>query len=306
MTTRMVCIMFFSNARGRFIRPITIGLLICGGNATFGGTVSPVQSNARPFGLDIVGEVQLAGSDARAQSFMDDTLPEVQSVVNQYLGERTALDDATEIALDPSALKLNYDAEVRAYFIGEGAGYHNTLGFFTTAYNPDDGLNATDAKLIFPDASSPVSYLQSGSTGGVRRTSAPLLVGDFVDLGSLSAGTNLNPFLISNGANGGRDVYTAFPEQNPDGIQHFVSLTLAAVEESPYLLIGIEDLRGGGDRDFNDLVFVLDIGEKNVAELVASTVPLPSSSVALLGAVVGLLRCSRRGRKRPVLEDAVI
>lgn len=270
----------------------------------FAGTVSPVQSSARPFGLDIVDYVQIAGSDARAASFMDGPLDAMKAAVNEHLGERAELNITSDIALDPSALKLKHDAAVRAYFIGEGAGYHNTLGFFTTPYDPEAGLTATDAQLIFPDASSSVSYLDSGSTEGQRTSSAPLLVGDFVDLGTLEAGTNINPFLISNGANGGQDVYTAFPEQNPDGIQHFVSL--AAIEDSPYLLIGIEDLRGGGDRDFNDLVFVLDIGEANVADLVASTVPLPSSVVALIGACLGWFGMSRRRRVPTKLAIATV
>lgn len=261
-----------------------------------GGTVSPVQSSARPFGLDIVGPVQLAGSDARASSFMNDALADVQATVNANLGERNAIDNISGIALDTSELKLEYDAEVRAYFIGEGAGYHNTLGFFTTPYDPEAGIASTDAKLIFPDASSSVSYLDTGNTGGNRTSSTPLLVGDFVDMGNLTAGTNINPFLISNGANGGQNVYTAFPDLNSDGIQHFISLTVSAVEDSPYLLIGIEDLHGGGDRDYNDLVFVLDIGEANVAELVASTVPLPSSVVALIGASLGWVSLSRKRR----------
>ncbi len=275
---------------------LLVGFLPC--RDVQGGTVSPVQSNARPFGLDIVAPVQLAGSDARAADFMENALPDIESVVNANLGERESIPNVSGLALDPSALQLQFDSNVRAYFIGEGAGYHNTLGFFTTPYDAERGLAATDAQLIFPDASSSVSYLDTGSTSGTRSQSAPLLVGDFVDLGLLTAGTAINPFLISNGANGGTDVYTAFPDQNPDGIQHFVSLAVTAFADSPYLVIGIEDLRGGGDRDFNDLVFVLDIGVENVAQLVAATVPLPPSVAALIGpSIMGLLVIVRRKRR---------
>jgi hypothetical protein len=62
-----------------------------------------------------------------------------------------------------------------------------------------------------------------------------------------------------------------------------------AMEDSPYLLIGFEDLFGGGDRDFNDLLFAVDIGEQNVKNLQALVATPEPSSIALaigLGAIV--------------------
>ncbi|MEM9589256.1 MAG: hypothetical protein AAGA03_18385, partial [Planctomycetota bacterium] len=50
------------------------------------GTVSPYQSQARPFGLDVVGPVQLAGSDARSQTFQSEALPTFQQTVATSLG----------------------------------------------------------------------------------------------------------------------------------------------------------------------------------------------------------------------------
>jgi hypothetical protein len=40
-----------------------------------------------------------------------------------------------------------------------------------------------------------------------------------------------------------------------------------------HLIIGFEDLLGGGDRDFNDLLFAVDIGAINIAALTASPEP---------------------------------
>lgn len=284
---------WFAGQRQRYCRRWATGLFaplaIFASAQALAGTVSPVQSRARPFNLDVVGLVQLAGSDNRAAQFMEEALPGIRDIVNQNLGESEAIPNVSGIALDPSSLKLNIDASVRAYFIGEGAGYHNTLGFFTTPYDANAGINETDAQLIFPDASSSNAFLENGSTSGRRNRSTPLVVGDFVELGDLTADTAINPFLVGNGANGGTNIYTAFPNQNPDGIQHFVSLAMTAIQDSPYLVIGIEDLLGGGDRDFNDLVFVLDIGHENVSNLVAATVPLPSALVALVLPAFGLI-----------------
>ena len=230
------------------------------------------QSSARPFGLDIAAPVYQAGSDSASASFQDNDLPVLRDYLDDALGERETLNDVSSIALDPSKLKLNTTSDVRVYFIGEGAGYHNTLGINTDGV----GTNVGNPQLVFPDASSRNSSFANGDkTMGLRTNSLPLLPGDFVDVGSFGGGTQLDFFLIANGANGGSYVYTAHEDANPDGIQHTVSF---AIEGSPYLLIGFEDLYGGGDRDFNDILFAVDIGAHNVAHLAN---PEPSTMLIL-------------------------
>ena len=66
-----------------------------------------------------------------------------------------------------------------------------------------------------------------------------------------------------------------------------------AVPESPYLIIGFEDLYGGGDRDFNDLVFAVDIGKANVEALIAGNEP---AAVALLLFLLYMLWKRRRAQ----------
>ncbi len=235
-------------------------------------TELPSQSSARPFGLDIVGSVNQAGSDKRSADFQENSLPVLQDFLNQKLDERLSLDDVSGIALDPSKLRLNTDSDVRVYFIGEGAGYHNTLGFTTEGF--DNGIK--NSELIFPDASSYDSAYKDGSeTLGKRNSSYPLLPGDFVDLGNFEGGTLLDFFLIANGVNGGTNVWTGYESENRDGIQHVVSF---ALPDSPYLLIGFEDLYGGGDRDFNDLLIAVDIGSANISHLAN---PEPSTFLML-------------------------
>ena len=237
--------------------------------------VSPVQSSARPFGLDTIADVYLRGSDEASAAFQQETLPGLQRIVNENLSERQEVSDVAGIALNPTDLVLQAESELRVYFVGEGAGYRNTLGFFTQGETLAD---ATDAALIFPDASSDAYY--DRYDGDARSRSAPLAPGDFVDLGSYDAGTSLDFFLVGNGANGGRNTYYAGPDRNPDGIEHFVVL---ATPDSPFLLIGIEDLLGGGDMDYNDLVFALEVGVENAQKLIAAAVPLPPAAWAILG-----------------------
>ena len=242
------------------------------------GTNSPVQSAARPFGLEIVGPVKLAGSDTQASAFQSDSLPGLTALVQTRLSERGPINDST-LLLDPDKLVLSSAADVRVYFVGEGAGYHNSLGFNTAG----GGVSSGNPLLIFPDASSRVSTYTAGSQGSVTRTGLePLLAGDFVELGNFAAGTKLDFFLIANGASGGNQVFSTDGSVNRDGINHVVSF--AALSGS-YLLIGFEDLFGGGDRDFNDVLFAVDIGARNVATLTAAHEP---ATVAMLAAFLGV------------------
>ena len=248
--------------------------------------VSPVQSSVRPFKLDIAGPVYLAGSDSRSAGFQANELPTMINTVNQNLGEFKPLDNIASKALDPSKLVLTTDAQVRVYFVAEGAGFHNTLGINLTG----TGIATGNPKLIFPDASSQQSYYKFGEDqgGSVRVASAPLMSGDFVDFGTMKAGQKLDFFLIADGANGANKlhVWTASPSVNSDGIQHMASF---GVKDSSYLLLSFEDMAGGGDRDYNDIIFAVQIGAKNVAAL-ANPEPRSVFTFLLLGATVFVVR----------------
>ena len=248
--------------------------------------VSPVQAAARPFNLDIAGPVYLAGSDTRSAAFQAGELPTMINTVNQNLGEYKPLNNIASKALDPSKLVLSTDAQVRVYFVAEGAGYHNTLGINMSG----TGIATGNPKLIFPDASSQQSSYKFGSDqgGSVRTAGAPLMSGDFVDFGTMKAGQKLDFFLVADGANGANKlhVWTASPKVNSDGIQHMASF---GVKDSSYLLLSFEDMAGGGDRDYNDIVFAVQIGAKNVAAL-ANPEPRSALTFLLLGATVYVVR----------------
>lgn len=103
-------------------------------------------------------------------------------------------------------------------------------------------------------------------------------------------------FVIANGAGGGTNAYSAPATRNPDQLDHVVSFVLP---DSPYLIIGFEDLFGGGDRDYNDVVFAVDIGAANLQRLIST--PEPGTLAILLGCLSWVVFSTRR-RASPNLD----
>ncbi|MEZ5413294.1 MAG: DUF4114 domain-containing protein [Opitutaceae bacterium] len=257
-----------------------------------GDVIAHTQSWSRPMKLDVAALVQVAGSDAAAADFQANVLPSIQKLLNTQLSESTVFKNQAAMMLDPSKLTLATSYEARVYFIGEGAGYRNTLGFnaLPAGTTVSDSAITANAQLIFPDASSPYSSYDP-LNASARLWNAPLIPGDFVELGTFEAGTTLDFFLIANGASGGTTTYTANATQNPDQINHVVAF---ALPDSPFLIVGFEDLLGGGDRDYNDLLFAVDIGAANLQRLVST--PEPATWLILAGCLGWVLVMARRHR----------
>ena len=251
--------------------------------------VSPVQSAARPYDLNIVAPVDVAGSDAAARNFQTNVLPGLLATVKQKLPEYQghSVANLATLASGAAMLHLSSDSTARVYFLTEGAGYQNTLGISTTGGGP----LSPDAALIFPNASSTTGFGGSGSL--VRTATEPLAPGDFVNLGAIKAGTSLDFFLIAYGATGGKDFYSTNSSLNQDGLIHAVTM---AANGSTYLIIGFEDMKGGGDRDFNDVVIAVEITPSIVPHIAGIGAPEPSLATGALVTCLALLGFTRRRR----------
>jgi hypothetical protein len=92
-------------------------------------------------------------------------------------------------------------------------------------------------------------------------------------------------------------VYSTDISVNRDGINHVVSF--ATIHDS-YLVIGFEDLFGGGDRDFNDLLFAIDIGALNVAALTGTPEPATYMTMGLF--LVGGVWVARRRKAQKAVN----
>ena len=215
----------------------------------------PVQSAARPYGLQIAAPVRMPETDAAATAFQAEVLPEIL----EYLEDSLLPDPKDPEALTPmppEGLVLAEPADVRVYFVAEDAKFHNSIGIMT-----DDG-----ASLIFPDASSIESYTKDDAEGRSETGALhPLLAGDFVDIGRQEAGTFLDLFMISDGARRDAEIFGSEFELNVDGQPHMM---LHGIIDGRLLLIGFEDMPKGGDRDYTDVMIAVDVGEANAGRIV--------------------------------------
>ena len=214
--------------------------------------------------------------------------------------ESVALPNSGQFKLDPNKLNLKYDHDVSVYFINEGAGYRNQLAFESTGTTNKSGL-------LFNDISCQGNGCVSGDWGGNA-----LKLGDGVKVGNVTAGTQLDFWLRADGLIRGNsaNIFGTDTASNADGLQHAV-----AYAYNNYILLAFEDLYGGlhasgvdsatgkwnegSDRDFNDVVVVLDIGEANVKALIGATVPEPSVTLSMFAVgAVGMFGLRRRRQSR--------
>jgi len=203
----------------------------------------------------------ISPNDVITKDFLEDinaTLPEsikLQESHPEYLN--------TE---DDGSIVLIEDAEVWVTFVHEGAGFKNTLGYYTHPNNmpPAEVKNIADATVIFPN----VSF--SGSSGQLASgNKVQLLYYDKenkVYTKVFPSGTTIAWWFASHGFNGGNanklgtPYYTYYsdvrfnPEKDAAKRKHNV---LLADDKRQLLLIGFEDLHREQrpDDDFNDAVF---------------------------------------------------
>jgi hypothetical protein len=213
--------------------------------------------------------------------------------------ESVALPNSGQFKLDPSKLNLKYDHDVSVFFINEGAGYRNQLAFNAAGTTNKSGL-------LFNDISCEGTECVGGWGGNA------LKLGDGVKLGNITAGTQLDFWLKSDGLNRGdsANIFGTKTASNADGLQHTV-----AYAYNNYILLAFEDLYGGlhasgvdsatgkwnedSDRDFNDVVVVLDIGEANVKALIGTSVPEPSVTLSMFAVgAVSMFGLRRRRQTR--------
>jgi hypothetical protein len=271
-------------------------------DASNNGTPASGQSSADPLGLPIVGQVMESGSDVASQQFNQTSLSSALNFVAANLPEgQNNSANPNLLSVDPAKLTLATSVDLQAYFVSEGAGYANTLGFNTTGV----GTTTGNPQIIFPNVTSQEDFSPNPNNSyGARTPSSPLLPGDFVNLGTYAAGTSLDFFLIANGANwadGSTPVYNSgSAAANPDGFEHVKAFTTSV--NSPYLFLAFEDLPNGGDQDYNDVVMAVNVGTQTIHALLAT--PEPSMYLTLGGFLALAIWAKRRMDRRETVRQS--
>lgn len=223
-------------------------------------------------GKPVTDAVQEAGADDRAAAFQHAWLARMITDARENFNPETVARDFSRLVLDPSRLILLEPTNVRVYFVAAQGGFRSALGYWVEG----PGVKDSSTHILFPNATSPRKMYEYADAlkqapnssdmafFGGRRAEAPLLPGDFIDLGMLPKGTKIVFFLVANAVKFPQGRFTTIPEENPDKLQHVVTI---AYQDSPYLMMGFEDLMGGGDRTFNDVVFTVELSKSGIAAL---------------------------------------
>ncbi len=211
-----------------------------------------------------------------------------QNIFSQ-LSESENILDIIPTGVDPNVLTLNETYNVNVHFVSEGAGYKNSLGWYIEGReNPRLSENRT---IIWENASGTGNV---GYTGG-----GDLSIGDNISLGLIEEGTTLGFFLTANGYYTGPSGHTFFTNSiyNPDSLDHVISSVLP---DLGLIALGFEDIYGGGDNDYNDLIIAIDVGTTNAQHLInynVSAVPAPATIWLFGPAILGLVGLNRRKAK---------
>lgn len=202
----------------------------------------------------------------------------------------------TYVSFNALTMAANYGATIT--FEGETAGYRNSLGWYKIDAETEQ---ISDVEIIWSNA----SLQGSGGEliGGVSQESLDISAGDQVGFFIISNGysyntsffdawdgsgafafqnaddstatlDSTNPKLVhvDDGGSQTQLLYHTYHtagfgddvQLNPDGIDHTVGLLKT---DDGLLRLGFEDLYNGGDRDFDDAVFTVDIGTINARVL---------------------------------------
>ncbi len=163
------------------------------------------------------------------------------------------------------------ETEVKLTLVHEGAGFQNSLGYYTY----DVGTTPTEAdlkniKMVFANVET--GFLYEGDA------SKFLKVGDTVSLGKIPNNKSIGFVVVAEGwnqksktvefSNSKKAKYYSTKSKNTDNLQHIATYSYkeystAANAMVDYTIIGVEDILGGGDKDYNDIMFYLDIKSKS-------------------------------------------
>lgn len=214
------------------------------------------------FGIFLAGGTATAATTGISSGFetplIGDGVPGNNSILDQLygLGNLTRVDDDFD--------QIWFPANGNATAIAKFADFSQKFGYIPQ--RNDGSFNSADFQHLFD--------VPGGTNGiGLGGPSAVL------DSGNVNFLWALDP--------SGAPMWTSLPGQNSDLLDHMVTWLVTGVDGNSRgrsYVIAWEDLRNGGDRDFNDLVV-----EVNIAP-----VPIPPAFLLLGSGLVAMIGIRRR------------
>lgn len=159
-------------------------------------------------------------------------------------------------------LKLKKESPVYLTFIDEGAGWRNSLAYYTyPADNPPTGEDEVVLHMLFPNVS------KVGEGGG-------LTSGDRVQLGDAAFPENtvIGFCLIAKGWKNGTTTNGIYKHYTNTDLNEFGNQqhVLFIEKNCKDIVLSFEDIKlPGGDKDYNDIIFTVTDNEKN--DLIATS-----------------------------------
>jgi hypothetical protein len=207
-------------------------------------------------------------SDVISNTFlqrMQTSLPEYYPVPTyhpEYLSNKNTHD-----------IKLKDTADVWITFVDEGAGYTNTLTYYTYDLISPPTVKPTNLKIIFPNLS-----LENGV----------LKRGDKIFLGRFPKGKGIGFALVANGFQNetvttGYNIFYSNPKFNPEPDTNKRGHSVLLMDSTKKIVLAFEDIRRDNsacDQDFNDAIFY--VTAKSVGAAFGSF-PITVGSIGTIG-----------------------
>lgn len=210
-----------------------------------------------------------------------DVLPEGSNAGASYISE----------IYDPNLRIVDGSAQVKVTFVNEGAGYRNSLGYFTYRIQGDGSVEILRRQLVFPN------FSRSGSGGQLLPGDTSYLRDESGEIATFPVDTRIGFFLVANGwwssavqgwnastatapsetassnSSPGLGVYTTVSRLNRECAAGYHELARHVamirfrgsgdagdfVGGEDFLVVGFEDLNRASrsDDDFNDALFIV-------------------------------------------------
>jgi cysteine-rich repeat protein len=230
-----------------------------GNTASGDGCSETCQLENTPPDIPVVGNKESLVIDPQVNQDLATIFTDKQAISEEYFQSGVSLDlTIPELSGSSASLSITY--------VSETADYQNTFGFLIYDDLNQDGL-ITEEEINFKQVIyQNVSDVSEGGT---------LANGDTVSLDSLSPGSKIGFYLISDGATSNpKETYFTIENLNSDSKKHVVAI-LGSDQNS--ILLGIEDQKNLGDRDFDDILFVVTSKVDGLISEIAKQANLPQA-----------------------------